>query len=189
MHLPTPQFSRLITFLAIDLADSSLDSMILAWDHISTRYLDRLKSDRATADRIEAIRLLAVHDAVNSIFGRGPGFVFNESSTGTTITAAIAATAQASHDILASAFNSPDDLEDLKVSIAESLSLIADHRERAMGSATGAASAVAFIKSFGAESLNSRRETRSESSSISEFVRPAGHFPALSGTSGWLRAL
>lgn len=162
--------------------------MILAWDHISARYLDRLKSDPPTADRIEAIRLLAVHDAVTSIFGRGPGFVFNESSTGTTVTAAIAATAQASHDILASAFNSPDDLEDLKISVSESLSLISDHRERAMGSATGAASAVAFIKAFGAENLNSREYAPSASISGSRDIRRLGPLPVSLDNPGWRRS-
>lgn len=156
MYLPTPQFSRLVTVLAFDLSNPSLDSMILAWDHISTRFLNRLTSNRAAADQIESIRLLAIHDAVISIFGRGQGFIFNETSTGTSLAAALAATAQASHDILASAFDSEQDVDNLAEALEESLSLISDHREKAVGAATGAASAAAFVRTFGSKSLHPR---------------------------------
>jgi hypothetical protein len=149
MHLPTPQFSRLIAVLAFDLNNPSLDSLFIAWDHIATRYLNRLKNRNEVAEKIESIRLLAIHDAVISILGRGTGFIFNERSTGTTIAAALAATAQASHDILVSAFNSPRDLEDLGDALEESLSLISGTAEKAVGSATGTASAAAFLKIFG----------------------------------------
>ena len=149
MHLPTPQFSRLVTLLAIDLNDPSLDSMFIAWDHIATRHLRKLGSNRSLSEKIESIRLLAVHDAVLSILGPGHGFIFSEPSTGTSISAALAATAQASHDILTDAFHSPDDLEGLADDLEESLSLISDHNEKAVGSATGAASGAAFLATFG----------------------------------------
>ena len=149
MHLPTPQFSRLITVLAFDLSNPSLDSLFIAWDHIASRYLNRLDKRNRSAGKIESIRLLAIHDAVISILGPGTGFIFNERSTGTTLSAALAATAQASHDILANAFNSPEDLADLNDLLEESLSLIADAAEKAVGSATGSASAAAFLNTFG----------------------------------------
>lgn len=149
MHLPTPQFSRLVAVLAFDVNSPSLDSMFIAWDHISTRYLERLRFDRATAGKVESIRLLAVHDAVLSILGPGAGFLFSESSIGTSLSAALAATAQASHDILASAFPHPADLSDLDDTLEESLSLFSDPLEKAVGSATGSASAATFLKAFG----------------------------------------
>ena len=149
MHLPTPQFSRLIAVLAFDLNNPSLDSLFVAWDHIATRYLKRVRNRNEVVERIESIRLLAIHDAVISILGRGTGFIFNERSTGTTISAALAATAQASYDILTSAFNSPQDLADLGDALEESLSLISGTAEKAVGSATGTASAAAFLKTFG----------------------------------------
>ncbi len=149
MHLPTPQFSRLITVLAFDLNNPSLDSLFIAWDHIASRYVHRLEKRNQLAGKIESIRLLAIHDAVISILGPGAGFIFNERSTGTTLPAALAATAQASHDILASAFDSPEDLADLADLLEESLSLIPNGPQKAVGSATGAASAAAFIKTFG----------------------------------------
>lgn len=149
MHLPTPQFSRLIAVLAFDLQNPSLDSLFVAWDHISARYLARLANQNEMAERIESIRLLAIHDAVISILGPGTGFIFNERSTGTTPSAAMAATAQASHDILANAFNSPHDLADLAHTLEESLSLISGTAEKAVGSATGSASAGEFLKAFG----------------------------------------
>ncbi len=147
MHLPTPQFSRLVTVLAFDLNTPSLDSMLLAWDHIATRLLRN--RGRSIAGKIESIRLLAIHDAVLAILGPGAGFVFNGSSTGTSISAALAATAQASHDILANAFDDSATLADLHHALEESLSLISNDLEKAVGSATGSASAAAFIRAFG----------------------------------------
>lgn len=149
MHLPTPQFSRLITVLAFDLNNPSLDSLFIAWDHIASRYIHRLENRNQLAGKIESIRLLSIHDAVISILGPGAGFIFNERSTGTTLSAALAATAQASHDILANAFNTPEDLADLDHLLEESLELIPDAAEKAVGSATGSASAAAFIQTFG----------------------------------------
>lgn len=149
MHLPTTQFSRLITVLAFDLSNPSLDSLFIAWDHIAARYLNRLDKHTRAGEKIESIRLLAIHDAVISILGPGTGFIFNERSTGTSLSAALAATAQASHDILASAFTSPRDVADLDDLLEESLALIPDSAEKAVGSATGSASAAAFVNTFG----------------------------------------
>ncbi|RYD23505.1 MAG: hypothetical protein EOP88_03950 [Verrucomicrobiaceae bacterium] len=149
MHLPTTQFSRLITVLAFDISNPSLDSLFIAWDHIAARYVNRLGKQTRAGEKIESIRLLAIHDAVISILGPGTGFIFNERSTGTSLSAALAATAQASHDILANAFTSPQDLADLDDLLEESLALIPDSREKAVGSATGSASAAAFIATFG----------------------------------------
>lgn len=149
MKLPTAQFSRLLTVLAFDLKNPALDSMFMAWDHISKRYLDRLRPDRSHIGKIEAIRLLAAHDAVMSILGPGSGFIFNEASTGTSLPAALAATAQASHDILTSAFPSGADQRDLESLLDESLSLISNEFEKAVGSATGSAAAATFLRTFG----------------------------------------
>lgn len=154
MHLPTPQFSRLITVLAFDLSNPSLDSLFIAWDHIAHRYLRRLDERNPAAGKIESIRLLAVHDAVIAILGPGAGFIFNERSTGTSLSAALAATAQASHDILANAFDSAKDLADLDDLLKESLSLIPETAEKAVGAATGSASAAAFIQTFGSLSAD-----------------------------------
>jgi len=189
MHLPTPQFSRLVTVLAFDLNNPSLDSMILAWDHISARFLNRLTSNRAAADQIESIRLLAIHDSVIAIFGRGQGFIFNETSTGTSLAAALAATAQASHDILASAFESGQDLANLADALEESLSLISDHREKAMGAATGAASAAAFVRIFGSKSLNPRFAGPATTAvGGGRLTGPQEHAKVTPGSSGWRRS-
>ncbi len=159
MHLPTPQFSRIVTLLAFDVADPSLDSMILAWDHIAARYLKRSGVRSAEAARIESVRLLAIHDAVISIFGRGEGFVFRELSDGTSLGAALAATAQASHDILASAFVDGESQTELRYSLEESLSFVSDPIESSVGQATGAASAGALLQVFGARTKLHRIST------------------------------
>lgn len=148
MHLPTPQFSRLVTVLAFDLTNPVLDSMILAWDHISTRYLNRLAADRELAGRVESIRLLSIHDAVHAVFGSEAGYVFNGKSSGSTLDAALAATAQASHDILSAVFTDPQDRSDLNDSLEESLALISSVSERTAGASTGAASAAAYVATF-----------------------------------------
>lgn len=148
MHLPTPQFSRLVTVLAFDLNNPSLDSMILAWDHIATRYLDRLVTEREVAGKVESIRLLAIHDAIHSVFASGNGYIFHGYSSGHTIAAALAATAQASHDILAAVFDSSEDLANLADALEESLSLISDPLEAAAGVIIGAASAGAYEQAF-----------------------------------------
>jgi hypothetical protein len=149
MHLPTPQFSRLVTILAFDLTNPALDSMIMAWDHIATRYLNRISSDRAASGKVESVRLLAIHDAVHAVFGSSGGYIYDGFSKGNSLAAALAATAQASHDVLASAFGASEDLADLDDALEESLSLISDDREKAAGAITGAESATTYLRNFG----------------------------------------
>src|SRR6478735_1246673 len=149
MHLPTPQFSRLVTVLAFDLNDPSLDSMILTWDHIATRFLKRLGDHREVSGKIESIRLLAIHDAIHAVFRTGNSYLFHGFSSGSSITAALAATAQASHDILAAAFDSPEDQANLAHSLEESLSLLSDAHAAAAGVIVGAASSATFERTFG----------------------------------------
>lgn len=148
MHLPTPQFSRLVTVLAFDLTNPALDSMIVAWDHISTRFLKRLSTKRDIAGKVESIRLLAIHDAVHTIFASGGGCIFNGVSAGSSLDAALAATAQASHDVLAAVFESPEDRASLADVLEESLSLISDAQEKFAGAVTGAESAATFARAF-----------------------------------------
>ncbi len=149
MHLPTPQFSRLVTAVTSNLNDPALDSMVLAWDHVATRYLNRINSNQAVVGRIQSIRLLAVHDAVQAVLDPGYGYVFNGESPGATVHAALAAAAQAAHDILAGVFTDPADRADLDHSLQESLSLIPDGNEKAAGIHTGKESAVAYTRIFG----------------------------------------
>ncbi|MEI8038038.1 MAG: hypothetical protein WCJ14_06575 [Verrucomicrobiota bacterium] len=156
MHLPTPQFSRLVTILAFDLTNPALDSMILAWDHIAARFLNRLGPDSLVAGKIESIRLLAIHDSVQAIFDSGSGCIYNGASAGHSLDAALAATAQASHDILAAVFESPEDRADLDDALEESLWLVADERQRAAGAATGAESAATYAGSFAPLALADR---------------------------------
>ncbi|MES2475614.1 MAG: hypothetical protein V4640_07525 [Verrucomicrobiota bacterium] len=162
--------------------------MILAWDHISARFLRRLKTHQTAADQIESIRLLAIHDAVISILGHGQGFIFHENSTGTSLAAALAASAQASHDILASAFDAEDDHNHLADALAESLSLISDQREKAVGAATGAASAAAFVRIFGSKSLSLRQSLPSTTIHGARVVHPQAHETVTPGIAGWRRS-
>lgn len=154
MHLPTPQFSRLVTVLAFDLTNPALDSMIRAWDHISERFLTRISTNREIAGKVESIRLLAIHDAVHSVFGSAGGYIFTDSSSGSSLDAALAAAASASHDILASVFESPEDRKDLKDALEESLSLIFNEQEKSVGVVTGAASAATYARIFTPLSLS-----------------------------------
>ena len=149
MHLPTPQFSRLVTILAFDLTNPALDSMIMAWDHIATRYLKRISSDRAASGKIESVRLLAIHDAVHAVFGSPGGYIYDGFSKGNSLAAALAATAQASRDILVSAFNTPEDISDLDNALEESLALVSDEREKSAGALTGSESAATYLANFG----------------------------------------
>lgn len=92
--------------------------------------------------------LLAIHDAVHTVFASGGGCIFNGSSAGSSLDAALAATAQASHDVLAAVFESPADRASLADALEESLALIADDREKASGMVTGAESAATFARAF-----------------------------------------
>ncbi len=191
MHLPTPQFSRLVTVLAFDLNDPSLDSMILAWDHIAKRYLNRLITHREVSGKVESIRLLAMHDAIHSVFGSGNGYIYHGFSPGQSISAALAAAAQASHDILAAVFESPEDQANLADTLEESLSLIADPSEAAAGVIMGAASAGAYERAFGplglshllSTSAQKRHQPLSGTSPRVIHLEEKNHAPA-----GWLRS-
>lgn len=148
MNLPSPQYSRLVTALAFDLSDPSLDSMILAWDHIAKRFLDRIRFHRVTVGRIESIRLLAVHDAIHSIFGSDGACIYKRRSRVNSTAAALAAAARASHDVLAAAFPLPADRVELDSLLEESLSLTGPGPDVASGSLTGSRSASAYLAAF-----------------------------------------
>lgn len=148
MNLPSPQYSRLVTALAFDLSDPSLDSMILAWDHIAKRFLDRIRFHRVAVGRIESIRLLAVHDAIHSIFGSDGAYLYQKRSVTRSTPAALAATARASHDVLVAAFPLPADRQELGSLLEESLSLTSRETEVASGSLTGSRAASAYLSAF-----------------------------------------
>jgi len=148
MKIPSSQFLRLVADLPIHLSSPALESMVLAWDHIAERYLRRVEPDRTLAGRIRSIRLLAVHDAVLSIVDPGFGYIFKPEAVTRSTQAALAATAQAAHDILADAFATPADREDLDDLLAESLGLIGNDAERAIGARIGAASAAIYLETF-----------------------------------------
>jgi len=136
--------------------------MVLAWDHIAERYLRRVESDRTLAGRIRSIRLLAVHDAVLSIVDPGFGYIFKPEAVTRSTQAALAATAQAAHDILADAFETLEDRADLTDLLAESLGLIGNAAERVTGAGIGAASAAIYLKTFApllAQPVSERRQT------------------------------
>ena len=181
MYLPTPQFARLVTILAFDLTNPALDSMILAWDHIATRHLERIAASRAAAGKVESIRLLAIHDAVHTVFASGGGCIFNGTSTGSSLAAALAATAQASHDVLAAVFASPADRTSLADALEESLALIADEREKASGALIGAESAATFARAFAPLALNQREIGREpgQAHSYPREEKLGGHAPPL----------
>lgn len=122
--------------------------MILTWDHIAERYLRRVEPNRTLAGRIRSIRLLAVHDAVISIVDPGFGYIFTPQAITRSTKAAISATAQAAHDILANAFPSPEDQADLGDLLEESLKLIWNPGDRVTGSEIGAASALVYLETF-----------------------------------------
>jgi len=155
MHLPTPQFTRLATAVSSNLNNPALESMVLAWDHVSIRYLNRIKSNQTVVGRIQSIRQLAVHDAVQAVLDPGYGYVFNK---GSSLHAALAAVAKASHDILAGVFPDPSDQSDLDHSLQESLSLIRDGKEKTAGTHTGEESAAAYTRIFGPLALDIQLE-------------------------------
>ncbi|MEO5712359.1 MAG: hypothetical protein ABIT37_02635 [Luteolibacter sp.] len=162
MKLPSSQFLRLVADLPTHLSSPALESMVLAWDHIAERYLRRVESNRTFAGRVRSIRLLAVHDAVLSIVDPGFGYIFKPDAVTRSTQAALAATAQAAHDILADAFDAPEDRADLGDLLAESLSLIGNAAERATGARIGAASAATYLETFSpllAAAIPTQRQT------------------------------
>lgn len=148
MNLPSPQYSRLVTALAFDLSDPSLDSMILAWDHIAKRFLDRIRFHRIAVGRIESIRLLAVHDAIHAVFGSGGAYIYKKRSGVSSAAAALVAAARASHDVLAAAFPAESDREELATLLEESLSLTNPAADVEAGSLTGERAASAYLAAF-----------------------------------------
>jgi hypothetical protein len=148
MKLPSSQFLRLVADLPTPLSSPALESMVLTWDHIAERYLRRMETNRALAGRIRSIRLLAVHDAVLSIVDPGFGYIFKPETSSRSAQAALAATARAAHDILASAFDADEDRTDLRDLLDESLDLITDTAEKEIGERIGAESAAVYLATF-----------------------------------------
>jgi hypothetical protein len=148
MNLPTSEFLQLVEPLPTTVSSPKLDLIALTWDHIANRYLQRIEPNRVLAGRVRSIRLLAVHDAIQSVIDPGNGHIFKEISRGSTIEASFAATIQASHDILAAVFDSAQDRADLADLLAESLALIGKDDEKSAGTLTGASSAAAYLRTF-----------------------------------------
>lgn len=148
MNLPSAQFLQVVQPFPTTVSSPRLDLVALAWTHIADRYLRRLESNRIHAGRVRSIRLLSVHDAIHSVIDPGNGHIFNEISTGSGTTAASAAAIQASHDLLAAIFTSPDDRADLADLLEESLALLPDDAERSAGTSSGARSAATYLQVF-----------------------------------------
>lgn len=160
MKLPSSQFLRLVADLPVNLSSPSLEAMVLAWDHIADRYLRRIETHRSHVGRVRSIRLLAVHDAVLAIIDPGFGYIFKSRVETRSTHAALAATAQAAHDILVAAFDSPADREDLGDLLEESLGLIGNAAERNAGAFIGAQSAATYLATFASLLSNQATERR-----------------------------
>jgi len=147
MNLPNTEFLQLLQFPNPE-SSPKLESVVLAWDHITTRFVNRLHQHRILAGRVRSIRLLAVHDAIHSVTAPGDGHLFKETSTGSTLEATLAAAAQAAHDILAAVFTDPVDQSELDDLLEETLTLFGNEIEKAAGSRTGSRSASVYVKAF-----------------------------------------
>ena len=149
MNLPSPQFLQVAQpLLTTTVSSPRLDLIVLAWEHIASRYLRRLEGNRVRAGRIRSIRQLAVHDAIQSVVDPGNGHIYKEISQGFSTDAASAAAVRASHDILAAVFNSAEDRADLSDLLWESLGLTGSVAEKAAGVESGAQSAATYLKAF-----------------------------------------
>jgi len=148
MNLPSFQFLQLLQPPSTTVSSPKLDLIALTWEHIADRYLQRIESNRILAGRVRSIRLLAVHDAIQSVIDPGNGYIYKEISNGSTIEASFSAIVQASHDILAVVFDDPTDRADLSDLLEESLSLIGNAEEKAAGTVTGARSASIYVSAF-----------------------------------------
>lgn len=148
MNLPSFQFLQLLQPPSTTVSSPKLDLIALTWEHITDRYLKRIESNRILAGRIRSIRLLAVHDAIQSVIDPGNGYIYKEISNGSTIEASFAAVVQASHDLLAAVFDGAADRTDLADLLEESLSLIGNAEEKAAGSVSGARSAATYVAAF-----------------------------------------
>jgi hypothetical protein len=147
MNLPNTEFLQLIHFPSAE-SSPKLKSVVLAWDHITTRFVNRLRENRILAGRIRSIRLLAVHDAIHSVTDPSAGHLFKEISAGTALEAALAAAAQAAHDVLAAVFTDPLDQSELDDLLEETLTLFGNEIEKAAGVQTGSRSAAVYVKAF-----------------------------------------
>lgn len=160
MNFSSPHLISSTEPLSTTVSSPKLDLIQLAWNHIAERYLRRIRTNRILAGRVRAIRLLAVHDAIQSVIDPGNGHLFKEISEGSSIEAAYAAAVKSSHDVLASVFTDPEDREDLADLLDESLSLIGKENEKAAGQFSGTDSASTYIKSFAPLLFNHRPEKR-----------------------------
>lgn len=148
MNLSQDHLIRISEPLATTVSSPKLDLIQLAWEHIAERHLRRIRHNRILLGRVRAVRLLAVHDAVHSVIDPGNGHIYREISEGSTLEAAFAAAAQASHDVLASVFSDPEDRENLAHLLEESLGLVGKEDEKEAGAFSGAESARAYLKAF-----------------------------------------
>ncbi|MDP3850482.1 MAG: hypothetical protein Q8Q59_08270 [Luteolibacter sp.] len=148
MNYSVFKFFEISTPLSITVPSPRLDLMLLTWEHIAARYLSLIQSNPELSGRVRAIRLLAVHDAIQSVIDPGNGRVYKEPSAGRTTEAAFAAAVQASHDILATVFTATRERRDLADLLAESLSLISGEKEKAAGILSGQQSAKSYLNTF-----------------------------------------
>jgi hypothetical protein len=148
MNLSSTYLNQITDPLTSTVSSPKLDLIQQTWNHIAQRYLDRIASNRILAGRVRAIRLLAVHDAIQSVIDPGNGHIYKDISEGSSIEAAYAAAVKASHDVLAQVFTDSSDREDLADLLEESLALIGKEDEKAAGLFTGAESASSYIRSF-----------------------------------------
>ena len=156
MHLPTAQFSQLAASVALRHPHPALDLLVSAWDHVAARHLRRLPEHHPVLGRIQSIRHLAVHDAVQAVLDPGYGYVYHGESEADSIPAALAAVAKASHDILSAVFDTPEAREDIASTLDESLSLLEPREDLAEGVRLGAESAAAYARIFGPLSLDAQ---------------------------------
>ena len=160
MNSPIFDHLKIATPLSTTVSSPRLDLILLAWDHIAERYLGRIASNRQFSARVRSIRLMAVHDAIQSVVDPGNGLVFSESSAGTTTAAAAAAAVKSSHDFLAAIFTEPSERRDLADLLEESLGLFSGEEEKAAGIFSGTRSADAYLDSFGLLLFNERTSRR-----------------------------
>jgi len=160
MNLPSFQFLQLTESALTTISSPKLDLIGQTWEHIASRYLRRLESNRILAGRVRSIRLLAVHDAIHAVIDPGNGYIYKSQSEGYTTEAAFAAAVQASHDVLASVFDDPDSVSDLGHLLEESLALVGNGIEKAAGATSGAESAAAYLQTFAALLVNHHTAVR-----------------------------
>jgi hypothetical protein len=148
MNLPSFQFLKLTEPTLTTISSPKLDLIARTWEHIASRYLSRLETNRILAGRVRSIRLLAVHDGIHSVIDPGNGHIYKVPSEGYTTEAAFAAAVRASHDVLVSIFNDPASVSDLGHLLEESLALVGNEIEKAAGQTSGAESAAAYLQTF-----------------------------------------